>query len=60
MRIREGYVTNGLYCIVEHNIETIIKSRRIKGCFSVGHINYLRIDLLKYDSHQDTYKFLNT
>ena len=30
---------------------------RIKDCFIVGDIN---IDLLKYDSHQDTGEFLNT
>ena len=41
----------------EHNIETIIKSERIKGCFIVGEIN---MDLLKYDSHQGTGEFLNT
>ena len=33
---------------VEHNTETIIKTKRIKDCFIVGDIN---IDLLKYDSH---------
>ena len=42
---------------VEHNIKTIIKNKRIKDCFIVGDIN---IDLLKYDSHQDTGEFLNT
>ena len=42
---------------VEYNIDTIIKSKRIKDCFIVGDLN---IDLLKYDSHQDTGEFLNT